>query len=199
MAGGSDGNEWRPRNANGWEQAQTAHLQHPTALVCLSPSTATCASAQQLWMAGTMNRLSTIPPKTTRVGVLSSTRPNKRVRPGDSKKVQGARGSSGTPTHISTPSACVPVQGQNPGSANQSGNGDARPPLLQFTCEIPRKSTKGKAGKHQYLYLDSFFTKLDETNSAMLPVTFFWLWFSLSVFLPFAFFQPVFNLLLWHL
>lgn len=119
------------------------------------------------------------------------------------QEVRGAKRSSGTLTGIPTPSAHVPVP-----RAARTKPRRCKPKwkwrwedtsLLQFTFEIPRKSTKGKVGRHQRLCLDGFFTRLDETNPATLPVTFFWLWFSLSVFLPFAFFQPVFNLLLWHL
>lgn len=110
VAGGSDGKEWRPRNANGWEQAQTAHSHHPTALVCLSPSTATCGGAQELRMAGKMNHLSTIPPKTTRVGGMSPTRLNKRASPGDSRRFEEHKEVLGPPQtspHLQPASLCT--------------------------------------------------------------------------------------------
>ena len=148
MAGGSDGQEWGLRNKNGWEQAQTARSQHPTVLVCLSPSTATRASAQQLRTAGRMNHLSTIPPKTTRVTVLSSTRLNKRARPGASRRLEEqkeALGPSQAFPHLQPVSLCREQHRQNPGGANQSGNEDERrPPCCDSPSRFLERAQRGK-------------------------------------------------------
>lgn len=92
------------------------------------------------------------------------------------QEARGAKGSSGTLTGIPTPSAHVPV----PRAARRKPRHcepkwklrreETSP--LPFTFKIPRKSTKGKVGRHQCLCLDSFFTGLDETNPAMLPGAF---------------------------
>lgn len=92
------------------------------------------------------------------------------------QEAQGAKGSSGTLAGVPTPSAHVPV----PRAARRKPR-RCKPKwklrreetsLLPFTFEIPRKSTKGKVGRHQCLCLDSFFTGLDETNPATLPGAF---------------------------
>lgn len=92
------------------------------------------------------------------------------------QEARGAKGSSGTLAGVPTPSAHVPV----PRAARRKPR-RCKPKwklrreetsLLPFTYEIPRKSTKGKVGRHQCLCLDSFFTGLDETNPATLPGAF---------------------------
>lgn len=92
------------------------------------------------------------------------------------QEARGAKGSSGTLAGVPTPSAHVPV----PRAAWRKPR-RCKPKwklrreetsLLPFTFEIPRKSTKGKVGRHQCLCLDSFFTGLDETNPATLPGAF---------------------------
>lgn len=92
------------------------------------------------------------------------------------QEARGAKGSSGTLAGVPTPSAHVPV----PRAARRKPR-RCKPKwklrreetsLLPFTFEIPRKSTKGKVGRHQCLCLDSFFTGLDETNPATLPGAF---------------------------
>lgn len=92
------------------------------------------------------------------------------------QEARGAKGSSGTLAGVPTPSARVAV----PRAARRKPK-CCKPKwklrreetsLPPFTFEIPRKSTKGKVGRHQCLCLDSFFTGLDESNPATLPRAF---------------------------
>lgn len=92
------------------------------------------------------------------------------------QEAQGAKGSSGTLTGIPTPSAHVPVPRaawRKPRRCKAKWKlRREETSLLPLTFKIPRKSTKGKLGRHQCLCLDSFFTGLDETNPATLPGAF---------------------------
>lgn len=132
---------------------------------------------QQPWTARGMNRSPAIPLKATGLWHWL----NKRAGPGALVRLEKQKGPSEMLPHL---------QG---GAVNPNGRTEERRSVLRLTLEIPRKIMKGKAGRHQHLCLDSFFTRLDWTNPATLPATFFWLRFSLSVFLPFVFFSTCFQ------
>ena len=91
---------------------------------------ATHASAQQLRAAGRMNHLSTIPPKTTKAMALSSTRLNKRVRPGASRTLEKTKedlGQSQAFPHLQPMSLCREQHGkthaaQTKGKTNTRGD-----------------------------------------------------------------------------
>lgn len=109
------------------------------------------------------------------------------------QEVRGAQGSSGTPTDISTPSACVPVHRQNPGNANQSGNGEVRPPCCDSPVRSLERAQRGKQEGTNISILTA--SSLDWMKPTLQRYQSFSsdCGFSLSVFLPFAFFSTCFQ------